>query len=483
VLSQCTGLPQCSHTICQIILPALVGHVPDDMVRCVAALLDFAYLARRSSHDTTTLRQMEECLARFHQYRAVFVVAGIRERGFDLPRQHSLVHYVRCIFLFGSPNGLCSSITESKHIDAVKKPWRRSRRYKALLFMLRTNTRMSKIGAARVEFARKGMLSASLLEHAHREAEARLLLQQLVGDPDAHPDNFDWENEFMDDDDLEDAGHEDAEAHARAYPGGANDVGDAEGPKVDMTVVTLSSKPGICLPHRGCFRADCFAARSLTLADFTASVDYPSFPLLIRRFLHDYRCAYDNDLRSEDIPDDELPLFEGSISVHTSAAAVFYAPSELAGTGGMHRELIRSTDLWYQSYERRDTLLYHDPHSDVEDAPLDGLAVGRVLRFVSFASEDIRYSCALVEVFERTHDEVDELTTMWVVRPCHERGGRRRLALVHVDHIFRACHLIGRYGLNHLPPTFHFSHSHVAFRSFYLNHFADYHSHECLSRN
>ncbi|KAF8953940.1 hypothetical protein BDZ97DRAFT_1678489, partial [Flammula alnicola] len=40
---------------------------------------------------------------------------------------------------FGAPGGLCSSITESRHITAVKKPWRRSSRFEALGQMLITN--------------------------------------------------------------------------------------------------------------------------------------------------------------------------------------------------------------------------------------------------------------------------------------------------------------------------------------------------------
>ncbi|KAH9975649.1 hypothetical protein BJV74DRAFT_862382 [Russula compacta] len=46
---------------------------------------------------------------------------------------HSLEHYRRNIQLFGAPNGLCSSITESKHIKAVKEPWRRSSHFEALV--------------------------------------------------------------------------------------------------------------------------------------------------------------------------------------------------------------------------------------------------------------------------------------------------------------------------------------------------------------
>lgn len=73
---------------------------------------------------------------------------------------------VQSIWLFGSPNGLCSSITESRHITAVKRPWRRSSRHNALLQMLRMNTRLSKLAAARVEYGRRGMLNGDLLTSA-----------------------------------------------------------------------------------------------------------------------------------------------------------------------------------------------------------------------------------------------------------------------------------------------------------------------------
>lgn len=38
----------------------------------------------------------------------------LRPEGHLLPRQHSLVHYSALIRGFGAPNGLCSSITESR---------------------------------------------------------------------------------------------------------------------------------------------------------------------------------------------------------------------------------------------------------------------------------------------------------------------------------------------------------------------------------
>ena len=148
----------------------------------IRVFLDFCYFARRSLHTEDVLSRMQEALASFQQLRSIFQEAGVRPDGFALPRQHSLVHYVRNIRLFGSPNGLCSSITESRHITAVKRPWRRSSRHNALLQMLQTNTRLSKLAAARTEFGRRGMLQSDVLTSAKvsvgtLEEERRNVLQ------------------------------------------------------------------------------------------------------------------------------------------------------------------------------------------------------------------------------------------------------------------------------------------------------------------
>ncbi|KAH9906112.1 uncharacterized protein B0H18DRAFT_898855 [Fomitopsis serialis] len=155
-----------SKALMKVYLPAIEGHVPDGIVRCFAAYLDFCYLARRSAHDDNSLAAMEDALNRFHRHRAIFKDIGIRPEGFSLPRQHTLVHYITGIRLFGSPNGICSSITESKHIRAVKKPWRSSSKNNPLPEMLRTNQHLDKLGAARSYFMSHHMLDGDVLADA-----------------------------------------------------------------------------------------------------------------------------------------------------------------------------------------------------------------------------------------------------------------------------------------------------------------------------
>ena len=156
-----------NHT--QVYLPAIQGYVPDEMIKTLQAFLDFCYIVRRDVHDDQSLGALQDALDRFHKHREIFRTTGIRPNGFNLPRSHSAVHYMRLIRAFGAPNGLCSSITESKHIVAVKKPWRHSSRWNALKQMLTTNSRLDKLAAARVDFTSRGMLEGTVLKDILRQ--------------------------------------------------------------------------------------------------------------------------------------------------------------------------------------------------------------------------------------------------------------------------------------------------------------------------
>jgi hypothetical protein len=150
----------------KVYLPAIEGHVPVEMVQAIRAFLEFCYIARRDILDANSLDQLQDALDRYHAYRKIFQECGVRTGGFNLPRQHSLLHYLQLIREFGAPNGLCSSITESKHIKAVKEPWRRSNRWNALGQMLLTNQRLDKLAAAHVDFVHRQMLDGTSLDWA-----------------------------------------------------------------------------------------------------------------------------------------------------------------------------------------------------------------------------------------------------------------------------------------------------------------------------
>lgn len=179
----------------QVYVNAIEGHVPPEVVYALTAYIDFCYIARRAKLSTHDLDELDEALERYHLYRPIFQTLGVREpgpEGLSLPRQHAMTHYRELIQQFGAPNGLCSSITEAKHIKAVKEPWRRSSRYQALGQMLLVNQRLDKLAAARVDFAHRGMLDGSIIHWVwtHLARVARLFLTGEEEEQNTHKESW-----------------------------------------------------------------------------------------------------------------------------------------------------------------------------------------------------------------------------------------------------------------------------------------------------
>ena len=130
----------------QVYLPAIAGHVPVQMVRAISSFMEFCYLVHHNIITEDDILAINTAVAKFHVERSIF--DDVCPNGYSLPRHHSLVHYTFLIQEFGAPNGLCSLITESKHIKAVKEPWQRSSHYEALGQMLVTNQCLDKLAAA-----------------------------------------------------------------------------------------------------------------------------------------------------------------------------------------------------------------------------------------------------------------------------------------------------------------------------------------------
>ncbi|KAH8994183.1 hypothetical protein EDB86DRAFT_3064749 [Lactarius hatsudake] len=309
-----------SKSLMKVYLAAIVGHVPSDMVKCVSAFLDFCYIARRNAISAEGLDSLQDALTRFHQHRDIFIRTG------------------------------------SKHIKAVKEPWRRSSRYHALVQMLRTLSRLDKMAAACRILTGQGMMEGSTSSYTAMVLRGEQ--PRPLGD-------------LAEDHEDEDEDH---------------DLGPSSGPKV-LSSIELAKTPD----------------------DLAQTINQPRFPDVLRRFLWD---QFDSDpSRSlDDIPLDECPRFRGHIKVYHSAIARFYAPSDLCGTGGMYRERIRSTPNWRGEYPRHDTVFVE---TDAELSGMRGMLVARVLLFFSFFFRDQHYPCALVHWLIPVGDEPDDDTGMW----------------------------------------------------------------------
>ncbi|KAI0244925.1 hypothetical protein BJV78DRAFT_1277591 [Lactifluus subvellereus] len=253
-----------SKALMKVYLPAISGHVPPQMVRCLAAFLDI---------NETALEAINVALGQFHMERTN-------------------------IQLFGAPNGLCSSITESKHIKAVKEPWRRSSHFKALGQMLVTNQRIDKLSASHVDFTSRGLLSNIYLSHLGPSDNALAL--------------------FSD-----------------------HNAVQVSGPRI-LNVVTLAVTREPRYP--------------LQLEALATYLNLPLHSALIRRFLFD-QLHPNAPLSGDNVDLNICPTFSSNIHVFHSALATFYAPSDQSGVGGMHHQRIRAAPSWRGSVGRYDCIL------------------------------------------------------------------------------------------------------------------------------
>jgi hypothetical protein len=140
-----------------VYLGAIAEYLPSAMVRCISNFIEACYIAQWNAISLSSLDQLQACITRFHELRDVFIASGVR-KAISLPCQHALVHYPMAIQLFGSPNGLCSSITELKHIEAIKDPWHWSSRFNALYQILRLLLRLQKLLVLHHLFSSRRML-------------------------------------------------------------------------------------------------------------------------------------------------------------------------------------------------------------------------------------------------------------------------------------------------------------------------------------
>lgn len=112
-----------------------------------------------------------------------------------------------------------------------------------------------------------------------------------------------------------------------------------------------------------------------------------------------------------------------------------------------------------------------------EDDVMAGMLIARVLAFISFEYNGMKYSCAVVEWFLPCSEEPDPSTGMWVAEPEIE-DNERTIDLIDIDSIVRTCHLVPKYGRSPVPDGFHFSFSHIAYKSSYFDKYSDYHTYE-----
>lgn len=120
----------------KVYLGVLAGSVPPRVLAAARGLLDFIYYAQYQSHTERTLEHMQRALDLFHANKDVFLEHDVREH-FNIPKLHSILHYLESIRTHGSLDGFNTEGPERLHIDYAKKGYRASNKNDYLIQMAR----------------------------------------------------------------------------------------------------------------------------------------------------------------------------------------------------------------------------------------------------------------------------------------------------------------------------------------------------------
>ncbi|KAN0135741.1 hypothetical protein V8E53_006632 [Lactarius tabidus] len=390
----------------KVYVPAIIGYVPSEMVKAVSTLIDLCYLVQHNVIDKTAVAQIQSMIC---------------PDGFSLPCQHSLRHYVFLIMEFGAPNGLCSLITKSKHIPAVKRTFCCSSRNKPLGQMLVSNQCINKIKAVCIAFNAHGMLKGP--SSISNELGPQVM-QHRQSAPAQHAGPENNTNSA-----IKDCKHHDSRPK--------------DGPKANAEI-SLAKMYVQNLPHN--------------MFQLVQKIDQPRLPQLVHCFLYGVLNP-NSPTPIADLAPDDLPVIPKNFRVYVygSACIVYYVPSNVLGLRGMHQERIRSTSHWY---------------GEPSHCPCPS--------FFSFKYNDVCHPCALIHWFSTLGDNPDNETGMWVVQPDYLAHWEPFLAVIHLDTILQGTHLIGVPGADFLPsyPKIDSTMSLDLFKAFYVNKYADHHMHK-----
>ena len=109
----------------KVFLGILAGQAEPGLIHVVRATLDFIYYAHFEYHTMDSLHKLEQAWVTFHQNKHYFIDKGIRTH-FNIPKLHSIQHYVAAIVSLGSADGYSTESPERLHIDFAKSAYRAS---------------------------------------------------------------------------------------------------------------------------------------------------------------------------------------------------------------------------------------------------------------------------------------------------------------------------------------------------------------------
>ena len=144
----------------------------------------------------------------------------------------------------------------------------------------------------------------------------------------------------------------------------------------------------------------------------------------------------------------------------------------------MWHEHIRATSSWRRGQARYDTVLVN---TNPEDGGVHRFEVVHIFFLLSFWYDNKEYPCALTQWYSHVGFEPDVDTGLWMVEPDTNDSGDPCLAIIHLDSIYRAVHLLPVHQNSTFVDCSITKHSSLdMFQCFYINKFSDHQSFEVL---
>ncbi|KAG0691776.1 hypothetical protein DFH29DRAFT_818958 [Suillus ampliporus] len=125
LVSQWTGTEH--REMQRVFMGVLAGAVQPAVAQAARAIIDFIFYAQFHSHTSQSLEALQSALDEFHRHKEIFVQLEVRE-DFNIPKMHSMQHYVASIKSRGSADGFNTEFPERLHIDFAKNVYRATNR-------------------------------------------------------------------------------------------------------------------------------------------------------------------------------------------------------------------------------------------------------------------------------------------------------------------------------------------------------------------
>jgi hypothetical protein len=103
----------------KIFVGVIADAADDRVIRAVRAVVDFISYARFEVHTEESLEKMDKAWSAIHENKKIFMELDIRE-SFNIPKFHSLIHYISSIRSHGTLDGYNTESPESLHMYFTK---------------------------------------------------------------------------------------------------------------------------------------------------------------------------------------------------------------------------------------------------------------------------------------------------------------------------------------------------------------------------